>query len=242
MILSTWGDRMSGVDVKGGSIPSPEPREMWGPSPMENRTRKADDRGMGRLRSALVAALIPWLAYMAAMALADRWVDFRSVTLELTVRSVPFTLAVVALPSLGAITAARTVTVRRVATVVMTAVSAYAGIAVIATDDGQAGLAVLWVPIVAAPLALLLLIGGAAAEAWQHDDLPGLRSHLLLSASVAGGVAGLFAIAALSKVTNTTGGDHPLPIVGVVLGTAVAISLLVARAHLRHRMSSTAGG
>lgn len=193
-------------------------------------------RGAASRIAAYLAALVPWLAYITAMAIADRWVDFRSVTLAFVIRSTPFTLVVIALPSLGVIAAARTVVARRAATVIMTAVSVYAGIAVIATDDGQAGLAVLWVPIVALPLAVILLIGGGIVEAWQDHDWPNLRSHLLASAIVVGGIAGLSSITAFSKITNTTEGDHPVPVAVAVFGTVATYFFLVARARIRHRM------
>ena len=73
------------------------------------------------------AALVPWVAYTAATVITDRWVDFRSVSLVGVARAIPFTLVVVALPSLGAIAAARPAVVRRAVTAFMAVVSAGAG-------------------------------------------------------------------------------------------------------------------
>lgn len=117
--------------------------------------------------AAHLAALVPWVAYTAATVITDRWVDFRSVSLVGVARAIPLTLVVVALPSLGAIAAARPVVMRRAVTAFMAVVSAGAGVAAVATDDAQAGLAVLWVPVVALPLAVILLIGAALVD-WQR--------------------------------------------------------------------------
>lgn len=69
-----------------------------------------------------------------------------------------------ALPSLFPLAAARAGVMRGVVLVLMTAVAAVAGVLVVATDDAQAGLAVLLVSYFAIPLAALLWIGQAVAS------------------------------------------------------------------------------
>lgn len=78
-------------------------------------------------RSTALVALIPWAA---------------------------FSLAAVALPSALPLAAARHRWVKLLVLVVMAATAALAGVLVVTTDDAQAGLAVLFVPYGAVPLAL----------------------------------------------------------------------------------------
>lgn len=113
---------------------------------------------------AVVAALVPVVAYLAAIAITDLSVEFRSVQLGGLVAAAPFYVLFVGLPSLFPIAVARTARWRILTTLIMTAVAVMAGVLVVSTDDAQAGLAVLWVPYVAVPLGLVLWIGRAISD------------------------------------------------------------------------------
>lgn len=80
------------------------------------------------------------------------------------------------------------------------------------------------------PLAFVALGLDRMVEAWELDDWPRLRAHLTASSAVTGAIAGCFTITAVAKLVNTTEADHPLPLAAAVVATAVATSLLVARA------------
>ena len=123
-----------------------------------------------RPAGALVATLVPTATFIAAVAVADVWVDFRSVSLRGLLGATPIYLAIVSLPSLLPISATRSSRARVVATVFMAVVAAWAGALAIATDDAQAGLAVLIVPYVAVPLGLVLWIGRSLAERRAAGD------------------------------------------------------------------------
>jgi hypothetical protein len=70
-------------------------------------------------------------------------------------------LGFVGLPSLVAILAARSTFMRLAATLLMTGVAVFAGVQVATIDDGQAGMAVIYVPLVAFPLAGAVRVGRA---------------------------------------------------------------------------------
>ncbi|MDQ3978400.1 MAG: RDD family protein [Actinomycetota bacterium] len=76
----------------------------------------------------------------------------------------PAYLGFVALPSLAPIVVARASLTRLIVVVMMTAVAGTAGALVATSDDAQAGLAVLWVPFVAIPLAAALGVAQRVAE------------------------------------------------------------------------------
>jgi len=97
------------------------------------------------------ASLIPWAAFLAAIALTGIVSGDESMSIGRVVAVAPFDLAVVALPSALALAAARARATRVVALIVMTTVSAIAGVIVTASEEAQAGLAMLWVPYVACP-------------------------------------------------------------------------------------------
>lgn len=111
----------------------------------------------------LVGALVPWLAFLVATTLTNIVADDEFFAFAGMIVTAPFYLVLVGGPSLAVAVAARH---RRVATagaVVMTAVATYAGFAMAASDDAQAGLAVLYVPMVGVPLAVLTWIGESLA-------------------------------------------------------------------------------
>ena len=96
-----------------------------------------------------LASLVPWAAFQVAFVVSDRWTDIRSVNWDEFATVSIVRLGFVALPSAVALLAAKRGWMRAAALVVMTAVAAVAGVLVMTTDDAQAGLAVLWVPITA---------------------------------------------------------------------------------------------
>jgi hypothetical protein len=74
-----------------------------------------------------------------------------------------------------AIVSGRSAVTRVVVTVVMAGVAVFAGVQMAAIDDGQAGLAVFLVPMVAYPLAGVVSIGGAAMRRWSTPRRPRAR-------------------------------------------------------------------
>jgi len=113
---------------------------------------------------AVLASLIPWAAFLLALALGDVGVDSGWISSDGLGTAAPAALGFVALPAALPLVAARTGLLRLGALVVMTAVAVVAGVLVVTTDDAQAGLAVLWVPMAAIPLAVVLWIGHAVAS------------------------------------------------------------------------------
>lgn len=95
--------------------------------------------------------------------IADLSVEYKSTSLSGLIATASFYLGFVALPSLLPLAAAQRGMMWIAVLIVMTAVAAFAGILVVTTDDAQAGLAVLFVPYVAVPLAGVLWIGEAVA-------------------------------------------------------------------------------
>jgi hypothetical protein len=130
---------------------------------MPIKTRELDAVRVG---SAVLGSLLAWLAFLLAGILAsDR---------ELRLfPAAPLYLLFVAGPSLVAILAGRTALTRMFVTGVMTAVAAYAAMQIVTIDDGQAGLAVLFVPYVAFPLATTVWVGGAVLAARKERRPPG---------------------------------------------------------------------
>jgi len=118
------------------------------------------------------ASLIPWAAFLAAIALTGIVSGDESMSIGRVVAVAPFDLAVVALPSALALAAARARATRVVALIVRTTVSAIAGVIVTASEEAQAGLAMLWVPYVALPLAAALWVGHAVAASRTSRPRP----------------------------------------------------------------------
>jgi hypothetical protein len=108
--------------------------------------------------SALLLSLVPTVGFYLAMKVADQFVEFGNIdNLSGKLGAIPVYLGFISLPSLGPIAAARPGPMRQVATAIMTIVAVVACVLVIATDDAQAGLAVLLVPFTAVPLGLIVL-------------------------------------------------------------------------------------
>lgn len=109
----------------------------------------------------VVLAAVPWLAYWVASVTVDQYIDFREISLGDVRRIMPWTIVMVFLPALAAVWAAPAGVVRHVTTVLLSGLAIFMGITVIAMDDGQAGFAIMWMPLLALPLAGLLAIGTA---------------------------------------------------------------------------------
>ena len=112
-----------------------------------------------RLWSSALCSLVPCFGLLAALLLSG----------ERALAGGPGAVAVylgfVAVPSMVAIASSRSAVIRVVVTVVMTGVAVFAGVQMPSIDDGQAGLAVIWVPTVAFPLALVV---GVCEEVLKH--------------------------------------------------------------------------
>lgn len=182
---------------------------------------------------AVLASLIPWAAFLLATAVADVWVDYESTSLGGLAAAAPFYLGVVALPSMLPLLAARAGVMRLAVLVVMTAVAAISGVLVVTTDDAQAGLAVLWVPFVAIPLAAVLWVGQAVAA--RRTGTPDAQPLLMARpsdrlAALAIDVA-ILATALALPLTAMSHAKHEVAasFVGVAVGTAYMAVLIATR-------------
>jgi hypothetical protein len=88
--------------------------------------------------------------------------------------ALPVYAGLLGLPCALALAAARPGPLRCAVLAVLTAVSVVAGWLVATTDDAQAGLAALWVPLVAVPLAIVVFVGQAVAGRWSSSGPPGV--------------------------------------------------------------------
>ena len=120
--------------------------------------RPTDDR---RLRWVATLSLVPWAAFVVSTPAAVPFVAHRSLDWERVPGSALGYLPLVALPCALPIAVARPGWMRAVSVVLLTGVSAVAGVLIVAIDDAQAGFAVFYVPYVA--LALTVLVGIARA-------------------------------------------------------------------------------
>jgi hypothetical protein len=124
--------------------------------------------GMTSLWTAALGSLAPWLALQVTIVLAEGTLHEES----LVGRAV-LSLFFVAAPSMMAIAAGRSSETRLAVTVVMTAVAVFAGLQVATIDDGQAGLAVFYVPMVAFPLAGVVAGCEAALDRYRATSTGG---------------------------------------------------------------------
>jgi hypothetical protein len=120
---------------------------------------------LARPWSTAAASLVPWAAFLAAMAITDIWVDYKSMSLVALIAASPVYLGFVALPSLFPLAAAPPGWMRLTVLTVMTAVAVIAGVLVVTSDDAQAGLAVLLVPYVGVPLGAVIWVARTAMNA-----------------------------------------------------------------------------
>ena len=124
---------------------------------------------MTRIWSGVLGSLAPWLALQVTIVLAGD-----TLYPDGLVGGAVLCLFFVAVPSMIAITTGRLWTTRLAVTVVMTAVAVFAGYRVASIDDGQAGLAVLYVPMAAFPLAIVVSAGEAALDRYRSTTGSGM--------------------------------------------------------------------
>lgn len=186
-----------------------------------------EGRGLDGVRvgSAVVGSLVPWAAFLLAGALADEGAVH-------LLPAVPFYLLFVAVPSMIAIVAGRTALARLAVGAAMTAVAGYAGVQVATIDDGQAGLAVLWVHVVAVPLAAVVWLGGAAAGRRKEARSPGPArpSDRLAALTVDAVLVGIVLAAPVTLLSNAKA-----EVVAVVAGVLLATLYFAAFAALPGR-------
>lgn len=122
-------------------------------------------------------SLVPWAAFLVTVVAHERY-DGGAVSLAGVIAAAPWYLMFVAVPSALPIAVSHHRVTRGAATVVMTATAVAAGALVVASDDAQAGLAVLWVPYVAIPTAVAIGLGQAVTACF------GPRSHRELDTAI----------------------------------------------------------
>jgi hypothetical protein len=130
------------------------------------------DGAARRVRWVLAGSLLPWAAFIVTTVVADERYDGGTVALARVAAAAPWYLMFVAVPSAMPIAVSRHRVTRGAATVVMTATAAVAGALVVASDDAQAGLAVLWVPYVAMPTAVVIGLAQAVAACFRPPQPP----------------------------------------------------------------------
>jgi hypothetical protein len=118
----------------------------------------------------VLGSLVPWTALLVTISLAED-----NLQVDVLPAAALLWLGFVALPSMVAIVVGRSAVTRVAVTVVMTAVAVFAGVEMAAIDDGQAGLAVILVPMVAYRLAGVVWAGGAAMRRWSTPQRPRAR-------------------------------------------------------------------
>lgn len=183
-----------------------------------------------RLRTSALASLVPVAAFLLVTAIADRHVDHTSRSLSALVAAAPFYVAFIGLPSLLPLAAARAGVTWLATLAAMTAVAAIAGIAVVTSDDAQAGLAALWVPLAAIPLALVLWVGQAVAARWSTARRPPNR-HPLVPAEVSDRLAALaidIAIVGVVLVVPLTAMSHAEQEVAAAVAGVAATTIFLA--------------
>jgi hypothetical protein len=115
------------------------------------------------LGNIVVLSLLPTAVFIIAMVVAVQFSTYKHIAVSGTVPQLIISVMFVSGPCLVPISVAKPGIARWWATALMTVVAAIAGALVIMTDDAQAGLAVLWVPFTALPLAAAIGIGQAIA-------------------------------------------------------------------------------
>jgi hypothetical protein len=115
------------------------------------------------LGNIVLLSLLPTATFIIATVVAVQFSTYKHIAVSGTVPQLIISVMFVSGPCLVPISVAKPGIVRWCATALMTVVAAIAGALVITTDDAQAGLAVLWVPFAALPLAAAIGIGQAIA-------------------------------------------------------------------------------
>ena len=180
-----------------------------------------------RLAISVVASLVPCLTLLVAAEIADDGPAFvRAPAAGLLY------LGFVALPCLLPLAAARAALTRLAVLVVLTSVAAWAGWQMATIDDGQAGLAVLFVPFVAIPLGVVLwtvevIVAHRRGRAGDADGglttagVPERLAALVVDVAIAGAVL----VAPLTMLSHA-GMEVVAGLIGVVAGTLYLSGLL----------------
>lgn len=171
-----------------------------------------------RVWTALIGSMAPWLALSATLALGA---DAASVGALIAVAPLYWIFA--GLPSMVAIVAGRTLRTRLAVTAAMSAVAVVAAIQVTTIEDGQAGLAIVLVPMVALPLAVVVWVGGAVVGRLRAKDAAGPVARARPSDRGAALIVDLLIIAAVEVVPLTmlskAHAETAAAMIGVVLAT-----------------------
>jgi hypothetical protein len=120
-------------------------------------------RSVNDLLAAISLSFIPWATFLVALVVVGASYD-ETVSVGGIAAAAPLYLLFVALPSGLALAASGTGRLRLVVLTVMTGISVLAAVELVASDDAQAGLAVLLVPMAAIPLAVAVWVGRLVVE------------------------------------------------------------------------------
>ena len=183
--------------------------------------------------AAALASLVPWAAFLVTATVVDPGREHGSLSLEGVVAAAPFYVLVVALPSMLPLLAARTGRRRLVLLIALTALAAVTAVLMVTSDDAQAGLAVLLVPYVAIPLAVVVWVGEVVvarrtplvaapplAPATPSDRLAALAIDVAVL-----GAALFFPLNAMSRAKHEVAAG----VLGVAVGTVYMATLVTVR-------------
>jgi len=110
--------------------------------------------------AATLLSVVPWAAFLVALQL---WPDDSDSSRGVAAFA-PISFLFIALPSALPVVVARAWATRLLAVAAMTATNVVAASSLATSDDAQAGLAILLVPFVAAPLAVVIWVGQLVVE------------------------------------------------------------------------------
>jgi len=181
---------------------------------------------------AALLSLVPWAAFLLAL---QFWPGHVTEPTRGVLEVATISLLFVALPSALPIAAARTWMTRLAAVAVVTVVAVVSAALVVTTDDAQAGLAVLWIPLVAVPLAVVLWIGrliverraSASAPTDQGSHPPAAPTDRLGALVIDVIVAGAVLVVPLTALSHA-GQEVAAALVGAVAATSF-LALPIAR-------------
>ena len=209
------------------------PTELWGKARVGDgpMRRHPDDVTPPRpahapLKTSVLGSLIPFVAFLG-VSLADLGLGS---LLDLIVWS-PFYFGFVALPSLLPLAAARRGAVWLAALFLMTLVALVAGLAMVTSDDAQAGLAVLVVAYVALPLAGVLWLGDRVA--WRRTEARRAQEAEFGAAQVSDRLAALaidvviLGAALLAPLSAISDAKHEVAAGALGIGTATVYQTLL---------------
>lgn len=157
--------------------------------------------------SSVLASLVPLVAFLVAGTVSDE-----GIPVGRTVAVAPLYLAFVSLPAFAAIIAGRSWVTRLLVTIAMSAVAAAAGVAMANSNDAQAGLLVLWVPMAAALVAAGVWVVGAIGRRRDQPAGPARASDRAAAVVLDAVVIAAVLVAPLRTLDDVAG-----PVVGAVL-------------------------